>query len=250
MMIMKQSAHIIAITLLSFTLTTTGSAQSRAPMSDVMIHRQAFYGFIVTGGYSQWDYGTLYTQSAMGSLSMLYALHPNINVYAGIGGNSFILEDPAISNSRLTQNIHLDYHAGALLSLGFLYTDLSWRYNPVNGEIEQTSGVNTIRQKADYSFHDFAAKLGIKYANASVVLAGGVYQHVVVGDQTRKIYRVQGNSENLISSKKYDFSESSPLAAYGTVMYKLNPQYSLGFDVIFRDTENFIIQLTYLKIAF
>jgi len=250
MMTMRRFTQIITTFLLIFTVTSTVSAQSRDKISDVMIHRQAYYGFIVNGGYSQWEYGTLYTQSAMGSLSMLYALHPNINVYAGIGANSFILEDPAIADSRFTQNIHLDYHAGALLSLGFLYTDLSWRYNPVSGETEQTAGVNTYRQKADYSFHDFAAKLGVKFANESVVLAGGVYQHAVVGDQTRKVYRVQGDSENLVSSKKVDFSERSPLAAYGTAMYKLSPQYSVGFDVIFRDADNFIIQLTYLKIAF
>ncbi len=250
-MIMKKKHFSIFTFIALLALATTSvNAQSKQPISDVMIHRQSFYGFIVNGGYSQWNYGTLYTQSSMGSLSMIYALHPNINVYAGVGANSFVIEDPNVANSRLTQNLHLDYRAGVLLSLGFLYTDISWHYNPVKGELKRASGINTYLHKSTYQLHDFGAKLGAKFSTNAVVVAAGLYQEGVIGDQTRKIYRIQGDSNQLLATEKYDFSERAPLAVYGTLLYKVNLQYSLGFDVVFRDSDNFIIQFTYLKLAF
>lgn len=251
MIFFPQKPKLYILALLSFLLISqVGFAQSKTPLSDVMIHSQGRYGYITNGGYSSWNYGALETESEYGSLSLVFALHSNFNIYGGVGFNRFVLKDPNISGARFTQKIHLDYRAGALVSLGFLYADLGWRYNPVSGEITRGNALNKSIHENKYQFHDLSAKLGMKFNVSRFVLAGGIYQHEVIGKQTRTVSQVQGDSAQELSSSTIDFSEQSPLAVFGTVMYKVNAQQSFGIDLIYRDTDYFILQLTYLKVVF
>lgn len=216
--------------------------------SDVILGVQGRTGYELTGDYNQWDIGALYTQSSGASLRVLYGLSESINVYGGAGLHTFLIEDPA-SSAQLTQKLHLDYQLGAKVSLAFLFADVGWRFNPVNGDLNIQQGSRTYEHENTYQFHEFPARVGARFHFNQFTVGGGMYQYFVTGNQTRDVYRVLSDTtREFIEAQESGFSEQTPIGLFGLVNYQFSDDVGFGLEAIYRDQENFIIRLHYLKI--